>query len=76
MPLRTLVILIAIALVVIAVRSLLRSSRPAGRREQQTARMVKCAHCGVYVPEHEALASGGRFYCCEAHRKENTRTKS
>lgn len=76
MPLRTLVILIAIALVVIAVRGLLRSSRPAGRRGQQPARVVQCAHCGVYIPEHEALASGGRFYCSDAHRKDATGTHS
>jgi len=72
MPLRTLVILIAVALIVIAVRGLLRSSRPAGRRGQQSARMVQCAHCGVYIPEHEALASGDRFYCSAAHLKDDT----
>jgi uncharacterized protein len=76
MPLRTLVILIAVALVVMAVRGLLRSSRPAGRGGQKSARMVQCAHCGMYVPEHEALASGGRFYCSDAHRKDDARAKS
>lgn len=69
MPLRTLIILIAVVLIVIAVRGLWRSSRPAGRRGQPSAHMVQCAHCGVYVPEQEALASGGRFYCSEAHLK-------
>ncbi len=76
MPLRTLVILIAVALVVIAVRGLLRASRPAGRRGQKTARMVQCAHCGVYIPEHEALASGDRFYCSGDHLKDAAGTKS
>jgi len=67
MPLRTLVILIAIALVVVAIRGLLRSSRPASRRGPQAARMVQCAHCGVYIPENEALPRGDRFYCSAAH---------
>jgi uncharacterized protein len=75
MPLRTLVILIAVALVVMAVKGLWRSSRPAGRRGQQAAHMVQCAHCGVYIPEHEALASGGSFYCSDAHLKAAKGTK-
>jgi uncharacterized protein len=72
MPLRSLVILIAIALVIYAVRSLWRTSRPADKREQESARMVQCAHCGVYIPEREALSSGGRFYCSPAHLKDDT----
>jgi uncharacterized protein len=72
MPIRTLVILIAVALIVIAVRGLWRSSRPENRRGQQSARMVQCAQCGVYIPENEALSSSGRFYCSEAHLKDNT----
>jgi len=72
MPLRSLVILIAIVLVIYAVRGLWRTSRPAGKRGQQTARMVQCARCGVYIPEQEALTSGGRFYCSESHLKDDT----
>ena len=72
MPLRTLVILIAVALVIYAVRSLWRTSRPANKRGEQPARMVQCAHCGVYIPEHEALASNGRFYCSDTHLKDDT----
>jgi uncharacterized protein len=75
MPLRSLVILIAIALVIYAVRSLWRTSRPAGKRDQQPARMVQCAHCGVYIPEREALTRGDRFYCSAAHLKDDTGEK-
>ena len=34
-------------------------------------RMVACAHCGVFVPESEAVAGRqpGRFFCGEAHRR-------
>jgi uncharacterized protein len=67
MPLRSLVILIAVALVIYAARRLWQSSRPAGRRDQKSARMVQCAHCGVYIPEHEALTRGDRYYCSAEH---------
>ena len=34
-------------------------------------RMVACAHCGVFVPESEAVSGcqSGRFFCGEAHRR-------
>ena len=35
--------------------------------EPKTGTMVRCAVCGVYLPENEAIVSGGRHYCCEAH---------
>jgi hypothetical protein len=31
-------------------------------------RMVACRHCGVYVPESEAIAADGAHYCSAAHR--------
>ncbi len=30
-------------------------------------RMVRCAHCGVYIPASEAIQYRGNDYCCEAH---------
>lgn len=33
-------------------------------------RMCKCAHCGVHLPEAEALLQGGQAFCSEAHRLE------
>ena len=33
-------------------------------------RMVACAHCGVHLPESEAIADDGRHYCCAAHRQD------
>ncbi|MDE2415988.1 MAG: hypothetical protein KGM60_14620 [Comamonadaceae bacterium] len=32
--------------------------------------MVRCAHCGVHVPQGEALWSGGHGYCCRAHQEQ------
>jgi len=32
-------------------------------------RMVRCAHCGVHLPESDAVAEGERHFCNEAHRR-------
>lgn len=31
-------------------------------------RIVACAHCGVHVPESEAVSDAGNHFCCAAHR--------
>jgi uncharacterized protein len=38
------------------------------------ARMVRCAHCDVHLPESDALLSQGRHYCSAAHREAAERT--
>lgn len=30
--------------------------------------MLACAHCGVHVPQADALMAGNRPYCCAEHR--------
>lgn len=30
--------------------------------------MVACTHCGTHLPQTEALAHDGRFYCGPEHR--------
>ena len=63
-------------LVVMAIRSKLRSSgmhQPpkAGRSDPQpppaVESMARCAHCGVYFPSSEAVRADGLDYCCPAH---------
>ena len=41
--------------------------RPQARKQINT-RMVKCAHCGVYVPEDTAVKLPDKIYCSEEHR--------
>lgn len=41
---------------------------PARRREAAPEKMLRCAHCGVHLPESEGIGEDDRFYCCEAHR--------
>ena len=36
---------------------------PAARED-----MVRCAHCGVYLPQTEALPGRGGVFCDAAHR--------
>ncbi len=37
--------------------------------EDGAEKMVRCAECGIHLPESEALpAPGARHFCSEAHR--------
>lgn len=42
--------------------------RPERKDDPEVERMVTCAHCGVHLPESEAVNGGGQIYCSEAHR--------
>lgn len=30
-------------------------------------RMVQCAHCGIYLPQSEAIKTGGHTWCSPEH---------
>ena len=50
-------------------RSVRRSAPPRARSPRGEA-MRACAHCGLNVPESEALIESETLsYCCEAHRR-------
>ncbi len=42
-------------------------------REEQGEPMRSCAHCGVHVPQSDAVAHGGQYFCSIAHRDEAAR---
>ena len=49
-----------------------RAGSPSATGEEKKAvgeTMVRCAHCGLNVPQSEALADRGRWYCSDAHRQ-------
>jgi uncharacterized protein len=46
-----------------------RSSRGRFGNEEKAEHMLPCSVCGVHVPESDGIKSGGKFFCCEAHRK-------
>jgi len=37
-----------------------------GRAAEQ---MVNCSQCGLYLPQHEAIAEGDKFFCCAEHQR-------
>lgn len=39
------------------------------RRPAKGERMLACAHCGLHIPESEALEADERFYCSKQHRR-------
>lgn len=42
--------------------------RPTAKPATVPENMVTCAHCGVHLPESDALRDGSNFYCNTAHR--------
>ncbi len=39
-------------------------------------RMVRCAHCGIHLPESDAVRSPeGSLYCSASHRSRGTRAE-
>ncbi len=32
--------------------------------------ILACAHCGVHIPQAEALMLGSQAYCCPEHRQQ------
>lgn len=71
MPLRTLLILIALAVVILAIKRLFPPARPREKKQLKQGKMVQCAHCGIYLPEPEALTREGRTYCSQAHLEDD-----
>jgi uncharacterized protein len=33
-----------------------------------TVPLVRCAHCGVHLPQAEAIGDGQHYFCSAAHR--------
>ncbi|PYG02972.1 MULTISPECIES: PP0621 family protein [unclassified Thioalkalivibrio] len=72
---RLLLLIIAIVAIFLAVRTLVRSSgeRRRVRRDEppeslrESGAMVRCAHCGVHVPEDQAVCDGDLCYCSRQH---------
>lgn len=65
-------LLVVVALLVL--KSIGRASARKGEAENEPGhgpaeRMVRCAHCGVNLPQSESLAADGKYFCCEEHRR-------
>jgi uncharacterized protein len=44
------------------------TEKPTPAREAEVLSMVTCAHCGVHLPQDEALPGRGGVFCSEPHR--------
>lgn len=68
-PMKWLILLLVLWLVWRGLRSLKPPARPPSRSATGEP-MRACAHCGLNVPESEALIDSPTLsYCCEAHRR-------
>ncbi|MFA5913479.1 MAG: PP0621 family protein [Burkholderiales bacterium] len=63
-------------LLILAVVVLWRLAKGSRRKERADSapkpvpeRMVSCAHCGLYLPQSEAIGEEGRYFCCAEHRR-------
>jgi uncharacterized protein len=71
--LQVLIIFIGVAVGLMLLRRALSSRREPDRRADTVQTMVQCAHCGLHIPQAEALISGNLPYCSETHRKAGPR---
>jgi uncharacterized protein len=44
------------------------ASKTSSTDRDQPLNMVRCAHCGLHLPENEAIQSRNAVYCSDAHR--------
>jgi uncharacterized protein len=62
-----LLLLIGVVLWFVFGRSRSRQARQADKPRDPVA-FATCVHCGVHLPQDDAVMDGGRAYCSEAHR--------
>ena len=67
--LRLVIILIGLWLVLAIIKRALASLRKPPPDKPAVAKMVACAHCGVHIPESEAIHDGDKYFCSEEHRR-------
>lgn len=46
-----------------------RNDAGTGASEAAPEQMVHCEHCGLYLPQGEAVRDGDRYFCCAEHRR-------
>ena len=59
--------LIAVAAVVYLLIKSFRRNTPR-QNDTVTENMVRCAQCGVHLPQGESVQAEGENFCCAAHR--------
>lgn len=68
---RLVLVVLAVWIVIVLIRNARRSKQVNDRRpSEKVENMVSCAHCGVHLPEKDAIRDGERFFCCKEHRND------
>jgi uncharacterized protein len=72
MGIKYLLLIGAIAGIVFLMRNARHRRLEQGRRQahsgtQSTTRMRRCAHCGLHIPETEAVRRDEEYFCCREH---------
>lgn len=67
---RILILALAIWLIYRMVKNYqLRQQQKPPHRPPRVTNMVACAHCGLHLPENEAIRiSSKEYYCCKEHQ--------
>lgn len=73
---RLLVLIALLALAGWLWRHFTRPRRPRTPATPKAQPMVRCAHCGVHVPQAEALTHDNRWYCSRAHLEQDNPPES
>jgi uncharacterized protein len=69
MGIRLLFLLLALLVIYFIVRHFFRQGRAKRVEVKKEVDMVQCIHCGVHLPESEAIYDEPNFYCCEEHQR-------
>ncbi len=67
MLVRLIFVLLIVAIVVMVMRRVRVRGDVPRKRVNIDAKTVRCAHCQVYLPTHDAVARDGHHYCSPAH---------
>jgi uncharacterized protein len=69
---RLIIIAAAVWLAIHTLRRILQHITPPKDAARGTTKnMVRCAQCGLHLPEAEATSDQGLYFCCEEHRRQH-----
>lgn len=68
MIVRLIILTALIGLIIFAYRKLTGIGQSAGQQAPQPSSMKKCAHCGVHLPETDAVKHDDLFFCSPEHK--------
>lgn len=74
--LRLLLLIVALWVILRFLKKLLnKADTPRPSRYPSTTDVLRCGHCGTYVPRNEGIDRDGKFYCSHRHLEAAERKK-